>query len=352
MREADDTRRAVVEDLLAAGRKAGFAAVGVAGCDPSEHAARLEAWLARGAHAGMSWMADTADVRKDLRKKWPWARTALVGALQYLTEPLERARLAGLGRFICRYARGRDYHDEVKERLREWTRDLDERAGRPVRRAILVDTSAVLEREMAARAGVGWIGKNCCLYGDNSDSWRVLGLVLTDLDLQPTGPRLAERCGTCRACLDACPTGAISEPWFVDANRCISYLTIEHRGPIPADLAPALGDWLFGCDVCQEVCPHNRRAAPAGPRGFAVDERYASVTLADLLRMDETKWRATFRGAPLWRARRAGLLRNALLVAANTGDGDALAAARGLLDDRDPTVAETARRVLARVQRP
>jgi epoxyqueuosine reductase len=168
---------------------------------------------------------------------------------------------------------------------------------------------------------------------------------LTEFDLPSTGPVLEEHCGTCRACLDACPTGAITEPWFVDAARCISYLTIEHRGPIPEEFHATIGDRLFGCDVCQDVCPQNRRAEATTDPVFAPDPRLTSMSLADLLKMDEGRFRSTFRGTPLSRPRRSGLLRNALIVAANTADGDASAAARTLVGDPDPTIREMARRL-------
>ncbi|MBP7148183.1 MAG: tRNA epoxyqueuosine(34) reductase QueG [Acidobacteria bacterium] len=337
--------------ITQAGRSAGLTACGVARCDPSGHAGYLDAWLARGAHAGMAWMERTAPARRDLRSHWPWAVSALVGALSYLTEPLERRRLPGVARHVSRYARGADYHDILKQRLAAWAEELERLAGQPLRRVVLVDTSAVLERELAARAGLGWFGKNTCLIGPTGDSWRFLGVVLTDAELPPSGPAPAERCGSCRACLDACPTGAIPEPWFVDANRCISYLTIEHRGPVPRELHAGIGDWVFGCDVCQEVCPWNRRVDPVAEPAFAARAELEQLTLAELARLDEAGFRERFRGTPLARPKRAGLVRNALIAGANAGDAEVIEAARHLVDDPDPTVRETARAVLSRGDR-
>lgn len=375
---------------LAAGREAGLTAVGAAALVPwPQHAAALDAWLAAGAAADLDWMGTTAAWRKDPRVHWPWARHALVGALSYLGEPAERAGAPGLLRHVARFARGRDYHDVLKDRLRAWGDAAERLLGRPLRRIALVDMSGVLERELAARAGLGWIGKNACLIGHGGDSWRALGALFVDAEVEEDAPRAADAaatttaavaardgaaettagegtttaavaarrprpapdlqfCGTCRACIDACPTGAISAPWFVDARRCVSYWTIEHRGPIPPERERDLGEWVFGCDVCQEVCPWNRKAAPAAPPELRPDPRLERTSLADLLRLDDAAFRAMFRGTSLFRARRSGVLRNALIVAGNLGDEEALAVARTLTDDPDPLVRETARRVLAR----
>ena len=331
-----------------AGRSAGLTECGVASCGPSDHGAQLDAWLARGAHGAMEWMERTASVRKELRSKWDWATSAMVGVVSYLTEPVERGELHGIARHMSRYARGRDYHDVLKARLTRWGDEIERLAGSPVRRVGLVDTSAVLERELATRAGLGWFGKNTCLIGPRGDSWRFIGVLLTDLELSGTGPAPQERCGTCTACLDACPTGAIREPWFVDATRCISYLTIELRGPIPREWRPAIGNWLFGCDVCQEVCPWNRKTPPVDEPGLAVDQAYAQISLAELAAMDEATFRESFEGSPLRRPKRAGMVRNALIVGANTGDDEVLRVAARLVDDPDPGVRDAARYALQR----
>ncbi|MDQ7007170.1 MAG: tRNA epoxyqueuosine(34) reductase QueG [Acidobacteriota bacterium] len=336
------------EVITRCGKAAGLTTCGVADCGPSDHGSWLDRWLSAGAHGSMAWMERTAAIRKELTSKWDWARSALVGTVSYLTEPVDRRRLPGIGPFIARYARGRDYHDLLRERLADWCEAIEKAAGRSFRRALLVDTSAILERELALRAGLGWIGKNTCLIGPRGDSWRLIGVVLTDLPPLPPVPPAADRCGTCRACLDACPTGALPEPYFLDARRCISYLTIEHRGEIEAEMEPAVGDWLFGCDICQEVCPWNRRVVPSGEEALALDPRWSQWSLGALARLDPETWRREFRKTPLGRPRRGGLVRNALVVGANLGDPDVLAAARELVDDEDPQVAATARRVLER----
>ncbi len=337
-------------DLTAAGKAAGFSACGVAPCAPSAQAAALDAWLARGAHAGMRWLETTAETRKDLHRRWPWAKSALVGVASYLAPPRDRRALGGIARHVARYARGRDYHDTLTAWLVAWAARVEALHGAPFRRAVLVDTSALLERELAVRAGLGWIGRNSCLIGPEGNSWTVIGVVLTALDLPLSTPTALDRCGSCTACLDACPTGAIPEPYVVDSNRCTSYLTIEHRGPIEAGLAEAMGDWLFGCDVCQEVCPWNRRVTPEAAPEFATDPRYEGLTLAEVARMDVAAFRAAFRGTPLARPKRAGLVRNALLAGANAGDREVLSVAAELAEAavEDDAVRATALQVLSR----
>lgn len=336
--------------IVATGCESGFTACGVASCAPSEHGDHLDRWLAMGAEGSMAWMASTAAIRKNLQGKWDWARTALVGVVSYLQEPVERSRAPGLWRHVARYARGRDYHHVVKARLEAWAQALAADAGEPFRHAALVDTSAILERELAMRAGLGWIGKNTCLIGSEGDSWRFIGVLLVDfdVDLEPA-PRLAERCGTCRACLDACPTQAFPEPHVLDARRCISYLTIEHRGPIDPELRPLLDGWLFGCDVCQEVCPWNRRLAPAHDPDLAPDARLAALDLVALAGLPEPTLREAVRGTPLLRAKRAGLIRNALLAAASVGEERIRGVASSLADDPDDGIRDAARWALARL---
>lgn len=341
-----------VEAAREAGERCGLTSCGVASCAPSGHGAYLDAWLARGAHGAMEWMERTAEIRKHLTKKWDWARSALVGTVSYLTPPRERDNLGGIARHLSRYARGpSDYHQVLERRLLEWGDAVETLLGRPYRRVALVDTSAVLERELAVRAGLGWMGKNTCLIGPRGDSWRFLGVLLTDLDLPETGPPAAERCGTCTACLDACPTGAITEPWFVDARACISYLTIELRGPIPRRYKEAMGDWLFGCDVCQEVCPWNRKASQAADPEFAPEPAHETLALADLAVMDDAAFRQRFRGLPLSRPKRAGMVRNALIVGSNVGDPEVVEVARSLADDPDEGIWDAARWVLERAGR-
>jgi epoxyqueuosine reductase len=326
----------------------GLGPVGIAAIAPSDHAAALRAWLDHGYAAGMTWMERTARDSADLARRFPWARTAIVAAPSYLPYAGDRAARGGLVPHVARYAVGEDYHRTLSERLealRLWL--AAERPGMEAR--VYVDTGPVLEREMAARAGLGWFGKSTNIILRGGNSWVLLGEILTSLDLPPDTPA-PDRCGSCTACIDACPTTAILAPYVVDSNRCISYLTIEHRGHLPADMEPKVGDWLFGCDVCQEVCPWNRRAAPVDDPAFTPGGDLESAPLETLIRMDEASFETRFGATPLARARRGGMVRNAILVAVNTRHDGALGAVPEALGDPDPVVRGTAARALGRVR--
>jgi epoxyqueuosine reductase len=240
---------------------------------------------------------------------------------------------------IARYARGPDYHDVLRERLNRllaWVREqVPGCRGRGV-----VDTAPLLERDFARRAGLGWIGKNTMLINKHRGSYFFLGALLLDVELTPDEPHTASHCGTCTACLDACPTGAFTGPGWLDARRCISYLTIELRTQVPEDLRPGVGDWLFGCDVCQEVCPWNRNDT----------SQPEAVDAAELLSLTDEEFRRRYRGTALDRTKRRGLLRNAAIVLGNSGDPAALPALRGALADAEPLVREAAAWAIAQIE--
>ena len=328
------------------GIELGLGAVGIAAVAPSEHAAFLGDWLKRGFAGGMGWMGRTAEARVDPGRRFPWVRAAVVAAVPYLPYQDDRHAQAGLVRHVARYAAGRDYHRVLGDRLAALARFIAAEAP-GARTRVYADTGPVLERELAARAGLGWFGKNTNLIGPRGNSWLLLGEVLTDLDLPPDDP-VADRCGSCTACLDACPTGAIPGPYLVDSTRCISYLTIELRGQIPAGQRADLGDWVFGCDICQEVCPWNRKTGPVEDEAFRPGPHLEGRTLADLVRLDDASFKGEFRPAALERPRRRGLVRNALIVAANTKDEQALGAAQEKLADPDPVVRGAAAWALGR----
>jgi len=322
----------------------GFARIG-----PSDHADVLKRWLARGHAAGMTWwMERTAKDSVDLRRRFPWARTAIVTAQPYLPYRGDRRAQGGLVPFVARYALGKDYHATLLGRLEALETFLKREAPGVESRAY-VDTGAILERELAARAGLGWFGKNTNLIREGGPSWLLLGEILTSLDLEPSTP-VGDHCGTCTACIDDCPTGAILEPYVVDSNRCISYLTIELKDRLPEGDAERLGDWVFGCDVCQEVCPWNDKADPVDDPAFLPGEALRRTDLADLLRLDEPAFEARFAGTPFERPGRRGMLRSGLAVAANTRDEAALHAAEALLDDADPVVRAEAAAALRRAR--
>jgi epoxyqueuosine reductase len=249
------------------------------------------------------------------------------------------------GMRVARYAGRADYHDVIRPRLHALARFIDRAAGPEVRSRAAVDTSALLERDLAARAGLGWFGKNTNLLSPALGSWFFIGLVLTTAE-PAFDAELPDRCGTCTACLDACPTAAFTAPYTLDARRCIAYLTIEHRGEVDEALRPLLGDWGFGCDVCQDVCPWNRKARTTGEPAFVPDTLPAPDAL---LALDEAAFRARFRHTAFWRAHRSGLLRNAALVLGNRGAAGAAPALRNALDDVDPVVRAAAAWALSRL---
>ena len=326
----------------------GLGPIGVAPMAPSDHAVALRRWLDRG-HAGtMAWMHRTARDSVDLTRRFPWARSAVVVAQPYLPYRGDRRAQGGLIRHVARYAVGSDYHATLQELLESLAAFLRSEAP-GARTRTYVDTGPVLERELAARAGLGWFGKSTNLIAPRGDSWILLGEILTSLEVEPDDP-VADRCGSCTACLDACPTAAITEPYVVDATRCISYLTIELRGAIPADRHADLGDWVFGCDICQEVCPWNSKVEPVSDKPFRPAPPLEATSLADLVRTDDRRFLAAFGDTALERPRRQGLVRNALIVAANTGDGEALSAAAETLHDPDPVVRSTAALSLGRAE--
>jgi epoxyqueuosine reductase len=326
----------------------GFDLVGIATLGPAETAAAFDAWVARGYAGEMDYLARGAAKRRDTRLPVPGTTSAIVVGMSYGgREP------AGP---VARYARGDDYHDVIVARLRELHDWLTERAGREVQGKAYVDTGPILERDLARRAGLGWFGKNTMLVNPRVGSFFFIGALLVDLELTPDEPFEADRCGTCTRCLDACPTGAFVGPRELDATRCISYLTIELKGAIPGDLREQMGDRLYGCDVCQDVCPWNGRFA----RGLADESPYAARevlagkdarTLArEVLAMDDERFRAAFRRSPMKRAKLRGLKRNAAVVIGNTGGPEDVEALRRALEDPEPLVREHAAWALARIE--
>jgi epoxyqueuosine reductase len=331
----------------------GFDLAGIAAADPGPDTAFLRAWLERGYAGEMHYLARRADARGDPGRVLPGARSVI--ALGFLYDPGAPPPGPGALR-VARYAGGDDYHDVLLDRVRALEAALPALARQPLRTRGYVDTGPVLERVFAARAGLGWQGKNTCLIHPQLGSYLFLGVVLTDLALAPDAPE-PDHCGSCRACLDACPTAAFPEPYVLDATRCISYATIESRGAVPEPLRRGHGDWGFGCDVCQEVCPWNRRPRrerPPDPLGLrarlAPRPEWRQPALAWVLSLDDAAWRAATRGTALRRARRRGLLRNALVAAGNSGDASLAPLLRRHAEGDDALLAEHARWALAQLE--
>jgi epoxyqueuosine reductase len=300
----------------------GFSLVGIAEAGPSQSHHRYVDWLAHGYHGSMDYLArpDAVARRADVRELLPEARSVVVVGMNYYSPPPPTPACApsatGEGR-VARYAWGDDYHEVIADKLKQLVAFIEAETHRAVAHKICVDTSAVLEREWAVRAGLGWIGKNTLLIHPRAGSWLLLGELLLDLELEYDVPFAADHCGTCTRCVEACPTQCILSDHNVDASRCIAYLTIELRGALPrsADLYEHIGDWVFGCDVCQQVCPWNRFARPSSEPAFA--PRHATLDLRELAEMDEETFRARFAHSAIRRAKREGMARNASIVTAN-----------------------------------
>jgi epoxyqueuosine reductase len=334
------TTLALTAAVKARALELGFERVAVGPAGPPQHGAAFERWLDAGYAGGMTYLEKGRADRLDPARLLPGYRSVVAVALAYAP------REDGPGwEGVARYARGRDYHDVMRPRLAGLVTLLREAGGPDVRSRAAVDTSAVLERDLAAQAGLGWIGKNTNLLHPLLGSYVFIGIVLTTASLAPDAP-VPDRCGSCTACLDACPTAAFTAPYVLDARRCISYLTIEHRGAIDEPLRAGLDGWLFGCDVCQEVCPWNRKAPPA--REPALAPSAAPPAPEELLGLDDAAFRERFRGSPMKRARRSGLARNAALALAGRRDPAALAALRRACADPDPVVAAAAGWALGR----
>ena len=340
----------LVARLRAQARSEGFVSIGItgAGGDPLA-AARLDQWLADGAHGSMTWMETRAAERRSPQGLWPSARSVIALGMSYapahdplaLADDGERAR-------ISVYAQGRDYHDTVKKALKRLARWLvAEVPGAEVK--VFVDTAPVMEKPLGQAAGLGWQGKHTNVVSRDHGSWLFLGAIYTTLDLPPDAPH-PDRCGSCDACQRACPTNAFPAPYRLDARRCISYLTIEHAGPVPEEFRAALGNRIYGCDDCLAVCPWNKFAdAAAANRAFLPRAELVAPRLAQLLALDDAAFRALFSGSPIKRIGRNRFVRNCLYAAGNSGDRALQSQVAALMRDPDPVVADAARWALGRL---
>lgn len=326
----------------------GFAACGIAPADAHDGAAPLNDWLAAGYHGSMEWMATRAEQRRSAQSLWPEAQSVIALGMSYAPahDPLALAAERSRGA-ISVYAQGADYHDVVKRQLKALARWLIDRAGGEVK--VFVDTAPMMEKPLGQAAGLGWQGKHTNLVSRDHGSWLFLGSVMTTLALVPDAPQ-RDTCGSCTACQIACPTNAFPAPYRLDARRCISYLTIEHKGPIPIELRPGIGNRIYGCDDCLAVCPWNKFAdRAAANRAFVPRAELVAPALADLLALDDAGFRQVFAGSPIKRIGRNRMVRNAAIAAGNSGDAALVPALGALLDDEDPVVAEAAAWGLARL---
>ncbi|RUL89157.1 tRNA epoxyqueuosine(34) reductase QueG [Tautonia sociabilis] len=304
-------------------------------------------WLAEGFAAGMGYLHRHAEARRHPEHVLPGVRSVVMVGLSYKPAEADPPESPRSGK-VARYARGRDYHQVLWKRLGTLADRVGDAFPGSHCRAV-ADSAPLLERDFARLAGLGWIGKNTMLIHKQIGSYTVLGALLTDLDLEPDLPFGADHCGTCTRCLDACPTDAFAGPYRLDAGRCISYATIEHRGDLPDDLADSLHGWLFGCDICQEVCPWNRKAPPGRDPELAADPARAAPDLIDLLEADDEAIARLIRGSAMTRAKRSGMLRNAAALLAERGLSEALPALADRLEDEDPVVRAACARAMARI---
>ena len=331
----------MVSDVKAAIRaraaEFGFDTVGVTSAEGSRNdAGNLARYLEEGRHGDMHWMARTAARRADPQALWPEARSIICLGVNYGPAEDPRAIHGEPDRgAISVYARGRDYHDVLKKRLKAYARWIAATYACQVK--VFVDTAAVMEKPLAQRAGLGWIGKHTNLVSRHYGSWLFLGAIFTTLVLAPDAPE-GDHCGQCRACLDICPTAAFPEPYRLDARRCISYLTIEHKGPIPLELRPRMGNRIYGCDDCLAVCPWNKFAQLGRETKLSARQQLKAPALAELALLDDTVFRALFAKSPVKRIGRDRFVRNVLIAIGNAGDLSLAVAAERLLADASPLV--------------
>ncbi len=318
----------------------GFDDCRIAAADEAAHAAEFRQWVADGCYGDMAWMAKNPERRTNPRELLPEARSVITLALNYHVQAEERGR----GKF-ARYAWGDDYHEAIEHKLKAFDARLREIGGR---QRFYVDYGPVLERDFASEAGLGWNGKSTLQIHRRLGTWFFLAELITTLEIARDEP-FGDHCGKCTRCIDVCPTAAITEPHRVDARRCISYLTIEHRGAIPEEFRRAIGDRIFGCDDCLEVCPWNRFARESRESAFAAREFVTGWDLRDFLALDDEGFRRLFRKSPVKRTKRRGFLRNVCVALGNVGTVEDLPALERAARDEEPLIAEHARWAIAEI---
>ena len=341
------------EAIAARARALGFEAMGVAdAAAPWAAGVRLRQFVEAGRHGTMDWMETTLERRAHPRSLWPEARSAIVLGLNYGPDRDPRAMQAERGRgAVSAYAQGDDYHQLIKGRLKTLAGWTKAKLGCEVK--VFVDTAPLMEKPLAQAAGLGWQGKHTNLVSRTFGSWLFLGVILTTLDLPPDAPDGGvEACGSCRACLDACPTGAFPAPFQIDARRCISYLTIEHEGPVPLEFREALGNRIYGCDDCLAACPWNKFASSAQEMRVQARDDLRAPGLAELAALDEAAFRSLFRKSPVLRIGRDQFVRNVFYAIGNSGDAELAEAARARLEDASDQVRDAAAWAVTRLGSP
>lgn len=330
------------EQIIAWAKELGFDAIGFTKATlPKNASAGLNAFLANEYHGDMAWMAEHTDRRSNINTLWPEARSIIVLGHNYGPDynPLDKLKSKNHGLVSC-YALGKDYHDIIKKRLKILASKIAEHFFTEVK--IFVDTAPLMEKPLAEQAGIGWQGKHTCLVSREFGSWLFLGEIAIALDIPEDNPE-KDHCGNCRRCLNICPTGAFMESRQIDARKCISYLTIEHKGQIPLEFRKAIGNRIYGCDDCLAVCPWNKFAKKSSEIGYHAKEKdFPLLPLAELLLLDDTAFRTRFSGSPIKRIKRDRFVRNVLVAAGNSGDITLIPAVESLLNDTSPLVREMA----------
>ncbi|QEG22306.1 tRNA epoxyqueuosine(34) reductase QueG [Mariniblastus fucicola] len=327
----------LTQSLKQEAKRLGFDFAAVTAALAPDGFSRLDSWVERGFHGEMDYLETRREAYQHPAGVLPAVRSVMMLGMSYHVDVASLPQQPGLGR-VARYAWGQgDYHDFLHRKLKQLCRFARE-AGDGIAIRGVVDTAPLLEREFAQLAGMGWHAKNTMLINRELGSWFLIAAVLTDAELEIDTPMSTSHCGTCTACLDACPTDAFVEPGTLDATKCISYLTIEHRSPIPIELRSQMGDWILGCDVCQDVCPWNNKAKVSSQEVFQPVEALRPLNLHDLFRMDDDQFRVQFRKTPLWRPKRRGILRNAAITLGNMPSGEGLESLAIGINDDEPLV--------------
>ena len=337
------------EIIKAKSSQLGFVLAGVTTADPPPHYSTFENWLAQDHHGTMGYLATerSRTRRADPREILPECKSILVLATAY-SPPLPMGEGLGVRGNIASYAQGNDYHDVLPARMKELVQFIEEQVGGPVKNRWYTDTGPILERDLAQRAGIGWIGKNTCLIHPKHGSYFLLSEILLDLELESDPPFVTDHCGTCTRCIKACPTDCILPNRTIDARRCISYLTIELKEDIPTELRDKMGGWIFGCDICQMVCPWNRFADAGDP---AFENKAPLHSLTDELLISSQEFNQRFKQSPVKRAKRRGYLRNIAVALGNTGNMYALPVLQKTLNDEDPIIHEHAGWAIEQIKR-
>ena len=335
------------EKIKAKSRQMGFVLTGVTTPEPPPHYSTFEQWLAHGRHGTMGYLAtERSRIRRaDPREILPECKSILVLATPYGPSESREEGIRERGE-VAAYARGDDYHDVLPARMKQLVQFIEEQVGQPVKNRWYTDTGPILERDLAQRAGIGWIGKNTCLIHPDHGSYFLLSEIFLDLNLEPDPPFVTDHCGTCTRCIEACPTDCILDDRTLDATRCISYLTIELKGDIPVELRDKIGNWAFGCDICQRVCPWNRFAGEGDP---AFEHKRSDASLSEALTLSPQAFNQRFKNSPVQRAKRRGYLRNVAVALGNTGDMHVLPVLQNALNDEDGLVREHAKWAIEKI---